>query len=96
LRLKVDAFKHIIGQDMQNAWLREQLSAVPVVPEPVAQHGRRLHLRLKFDYNDNTFQVINTNEEAGAIASVIWGFQKGEEVMLNFDEVLHLVNLKWG
>jgi hypothetical protein len=32
LRLKVDAFKHIIGRPTQNVWLREQLSAVPVVP----------------------------------------------------------------
>ncbi len=92
LRLKVDAFEHIIGQPTQNVWLREQLSAVPVVP----QQGRPLCLRSKFDYNNNMFKVISANIGTGVVARCIWGDQKGVEVTFYFDEALHLVNLKQG
>jgi hypothetical protein len=42
------------------------------------------------------FEVISANIGTGVIARCIWGDQKGVELTFDFNEVLHLVNLKGG
>lgn len=91
LILRTHAFLHIVGNPVHNNdWLQQQLSthrpAVIITPQ--------LRVNSKFDFNNNTYKVIDASDQGVRVLS-IWGDQKGEELLFgDVNEVVELVAAK--
>ncbi len=66
LHICVHAFKHIVGNTTNNAWLRSQLSANPGRQNNICS----LRIKSKFDYNSGVFTVVSASidEEVQALS----------------------------
>jgi len=78
LILRTRAFLHIVGNPVHNNdWLQQQLSthrpAVIITPQ--------LRVNSKFDFNNNTYKVIDASEQGVCVLS-IWGDRREKSCCL--------------
>ncbi len=97
LKVKVHAFKHIIGADTCNhAWLSMQLAQRAPCQQQDEEATRSIRLNSRFDYNNSLFKVVSASNQ-GVEALCLWGESKGQTMVFpSVNEVLQLVNQKRG
>ncbi len=93
LRLKVYAFKHLVGDTTQHQWLSKQLS----ITTPAMQGGElsnTVRINSRFDYNGSLFKVVAADGNDQVQATCLWGEQVGMQLTLPLDVVRGLVKRK--
>jgi len=92
IRLKVTAFKHLVGDTTQHQWLSKQVPSTPVMQRGDASNTVRINSR--FDYNGLLFKVVGVGGNDQVLATCLWGEQVGMQLTLPLDLVVGLVKRK--
>jgi len=95
IRIKVVAFKHLVGDTTQNEWLSRQLPL-----RPTAQRGeistQTIRLNSRFDNNGSLFKVAFVDDNQQVRAVCLWGQQVGIQLTFPLELVRELVSDKRG
>jgi hypothetical protein len=95
IRIKVVAFKHLVGDTTQNEWFSRQLPL-----RPTAQRSeistQIVQLNSRFDYNGSLFKVASIDDNQQVSAVCLWGQQVGIQLTFPLELVRELVSDKRG
>lgn len=101
VKVRIKAFKHIVGQPTENAMLAGQIQ--PELPREhpnnnAIQTRSRATLRIgsKFDSSGSLYEVLELLPNGNVVSRCLWGGNVGSEVVYSCEEVLRLVNQKRG
>mmetsp|Transcript_16997 Transcript_16997/g.24214 ORF Transcript_16997/g.24214 Transcript_16997/m.24214 type:complete len:214 (+) Transcript_16997:733-1374(+) len=95
LKIRVHAFKYLVGDETNNFHLLAQLSDSQPPSQSRMEAPPTLRINSKFDFRNSVYSVVREEDDGKILTVCVWGEQKGEELRFeNAGEVLELVRRK--
>lgn len=93
IRIKVCAFKHLVGDATQHEWLSKQLPST-ATPQYATVSNDTVRINSRFDYNGSLFKVVAVDNNEQCLAVCLWGQQVGIQLTFPLELVSGLVKRK--
>jgi hypothetical protein len=94
VKIRIHAFKHVVGQQTDNQRLAEQTIQSELPREHANDHGiqtrNMVNIRIgsKFDSNESLYEVVEVLPNGNILNLCRWGGNVGSKLMLSYEDVL--------